>query len=122
MIADGKTATAVIYNCGQDSGFGPNVWRCVYKYIDKDGTEYIGFLSQSYKTREEGEKHIGEEVEIYTDGNGKSFPVGEKPNVGYAVTWVVISVLLVCADMTGIVITCVKIHKERQNRVKSNRT
>ncbi len=116
MIADGKTATAEIYNCYQDSGLGPNAWRCAYKYIDENGTEYSATLAMSYKTREEGEKYIGEKIEIYIDGKGGSLPVGEDPNIGYAETWVIISVILVFADTVGIIVTSVKIHRNKQKQ------
>lgn len=114
MIINGKTATAVIYSCGQDRIRSP--YACSYKYIDENGLEYWGILQPIYKTKQEAEQHIGEEIEIYIDGNGESFPVGEKPNIGYAVTWVIISIILVCADTVGIVITSIKIHKSKQKQ------
>lgn len=80
MIVDGKTATAVIYSYRQDSVHSP--YACAYKYIDESGLEYWGILPPIYKTKQEAEQHIGEEIEIYIDGKGESFPVGEKPNIG----------------------------------------
>ncbi|MCM1395352.1 MAG: hypothetical protein NC132_04485, partial [Corallococcus sp.] len=94
-------------------------WSCVYRFIDEDGTKYRGILDLIYKTSKEAEQHIGEKIEIYIDGKGECFPVGEKPDIGYAVTWVVISVILICADTVGIVITSVKIHKEKQKRLQT---
>lgn len=70
----------------------------------------------SYKTREEGEKYIGEKIEIYIDGKGGRLPVGEDPNIGYAETWVIISVILVFADTVGIIVTSVKIHRNKQKQ------
>ena len=117
MIVDGKTATAEIYGCTQSGIRSP--WSCVYRFVDEDGTKYRGILDPIDKTSSEAEQHIGEKVEIYIDGNGECFPVGEKPDIGYAVTWVVISVVLVCADAVGIVITSIKISKEQQKRAQT---
>lgn len=114
MIVDGKTATAVIYSCGQDNVYSP--YACAYKYIDENGLEYWGILPPVYKTKQEAEQHIGEEVEIYIDGKGNCFPVGEEPNIAYDVTWVIISVISVCADIAGIAVTSVKIHKEKHKQ------
>lgn len=43
-----------------------------YYYKDIDGIEYTGTTTYHYSTKEEAEKHIGEEVLIKIDGNGKS--------------------------------------------------
>ncbi len=114
MIVDGKTATAEIYRCYQDSGFGPNAWRCVYRYVDENGIEYAESLATSYKTSEEGEKHIGEKIEIYIDGKGNSLPVGEESGVTTAIIWITVMTVLLCADTVGIVITSMLIRKEKK--------
>ena len=111
MIDDGITAKAEIYSCGQDNIRSP--YACAYKYIDENGIEYVGRLKPIYKTKQEAETHIGETVEIYIDGKGKSIPVGEESETGYSLIWVVISTILVCADIVGIVIISIKIQKER---------
>ena len=111
MVDDGITAKAEIYSCGQDNIRSP--YTCAYKYIDENGIEYVGRLKPIYKTKQEAETHIGETVEIYIDGKGKSIPVGEEPEAGYSLIWVVISTILVCADIVGIVIVSIKIQKER---------
>ncbi len=117
MIVDGKTATAEIYACTQSGTLAP--WYCVYRYFDENGAEYWGNLKPIYKTEEEAAKHIGEKVEIYIDGKGDCFPVGEQPNIGGAITWITIMSLLVCANAVGIVLISVKICKERRNRSKN---
>lgn len=113
MIDDGITAKAEIFSCGQDSIRSP--YACAYKYVDENGTEYIGILKPIYKTKQEAETHIGEAVEIYIDGKGKSIPVGEEPQVGYSLIWVVISAILVCTDIVGIVIVSIKIRQSLKN-------
>ncbi|MDE7454381.1 MAG: hypothetical protein K2M64_00960 [Clostridia bacterium] len=109
MIDDGIVAKAEIYSCGQDNIRSP--YACAYKYVDENGTEYIGVLKPIYKTKQEAEAHIGETIEIYIDGKGKSIPVGEEPQVEYSLVWVVISTVLVCADIVGIVIVSIKIRQ-----------
>ncbi len=109
MIDDGITAKAEIFSCRQKSNRSP--YACVYKYVDENGTEYIGGLEPIYKTKQEAETHIGEVVEIYIDGKGKSIPVGAEPHIGYSSIWVVISTILLCADIVGIVIVSIKIRQ-----------
>lgn len=113
MIADGKTATAVIYRAFTASKNEPA--GCMYQYVDENGVEYIG-VWKHFKTKAEAETHIGETVEIYIDGKHDSFPVGEEPGNAAAIAWVTISILLLCADTVGIVITSVKIHREREKQ------
>ena len=112
MIDDGVTAKAEIYSCGQDNIRSP--YGCTYKYIDENGIEYIGILKPIYETKQEAEKHIGEEIEIYIDGKGQSIPVGEEPQIGYALTWVIISTALVYADTAGIIILSIKIRRDKK--------
>ncbi len=109
MIDDGITAKAEIFSCRQNSNRSP--YACVYKYVDENGTKYIGALKPIYKTKKDAETHIGEIVEIYIDGKGKSIPVGEEPQIGRSLFWVVFSTILVCADIVGIVVVSMKIHK-----------
>ena len=44
-----------------------------YEYTSQDGTYYCGDLSYN-NNREAAEAHIGEKVQIYIDGNGRSVP------------------------------------------------
>ncbi len=113
MIDDGIVVEAEIYSCRQRHLRAP--YASVYKYVDENGRKYIGRLKPIYKTKEEAETHIGETVEIYIDGKGKSIPVGEKPHIGRSLFWVIFSTILVCVDNVGIVIVSIKIHKNIKN-------
>lgn len=119
MIDDGVVAKAEITGCST-RGEKMSYFVCVYKYVDENGTKYTGTLYPPiypyFRTSKEAEEHIGEAVEIYIDGKGKSIPVGAQPEPGRAIFWVVFSTVLVCADIAGIVIVSMKIHKNKSSQ------
>lgn len=115
----GVTATAEIYAV---SPSGHSTFQCYYQYIDENGIKYWSVWGPLYTSREEAEKNLGKQVEIYIDGKGESILTDWEPSVGRVLAFSIVSIVLLCADTVGIVITSVKIHKERKhkNGIKEN--
>lgn len=114
---NGVTATAEIYAVSSGSGY--HTFQCYYRYIDENGVKYWSVWGPEYTSREEAEKNPGKQIEIYIDGKGESMPTDWEPSVGGILTFFIGSLVIVCADIAGIVIVSVKINKERKPKSAS---
>lgn len=108
----GVTAIAEIY--AVSFGSGHHTFQCYYSYIDENGIKYWSVWGPEYTSREEAEKNLGKQIEIFIDGKGESMPIDWEPSFGWILTSFIVSVVLVCVDTVGIVILSIKIHKERK--------
>lgn len=95
----GEKVTTEIVRTGYESGvtIGHSFVVLIYEYIDENGVEYNGMCESRFNVLEDAEKHIGEKVEIYIDGKGKSILTDRKINPGSNVILAVIFIVLCCA-------------------------
>lgn len=111
---NGITATAEIY--AVSSGSGHHTFQCYYRYIDENGVKYWSVWGPTYTNREEAEKNLGKQIEIYIDGKGESIRADWKPSFGRILAFSICSLALVCADAVGIAVLSIKIHRERRHK------
>ncbi|MDE7396054.1 MAG: hypothetical protein K2M95_08075 [Clostridiales bacterium] len=110
MIEKGDTATAEIYGYRYASGPMSGV-HCVYKCVE-NGITYEGEWGPQMPSKE-AEAYIGNQITIYIDGKGESFPVEDEPSTALTLTFSILITALALADFAGIIIFSIKIKNQK---------
>lgn len=100
-----QTVEATITDVHMHGHDGRYYYDLFYEYTSPDGTYYCG-CDDEYKNRDVAVTHIGEKIQIYIDGKGKSVTSDvyhNTPNVGFLIAGIVL-LLGALADFVILVI------------------
>ena len=92
IIETGRKVEAIYI----DTTSGKHGVDLIYEYIDDDGTIYRGKQSNVYWSQSEAEARIGDTIEIYIDGKGKSTHGGKRDGTWFLVGAIGCGILAVC--------------------------